>query len=330
MVLNAAANNPSGLESPPTSQPLPMESIKKNIKIKPDEIQLLSKYIYTISGIHIEASKAYLLETRLGRLVESLGCSSYGEFYHRVKSDPSRLLEKKIIDAITTNETLFFRDANPFELLRYKIIPEVIDSRASDSSSKPIRIWSAACSTGQEVFSIAIVLKELLGPKNDFNIQLLGTDLSDAAVKQASYGAYNKFEIERGLPKNQLQRYFDSAGGTWKIKDDIRSMATFKKFNLMHPFAGIGKFDVIFCRNVAIYFTLEDRKKLFAKIANALEPSGFFNHRFHGVSDRGMPPFHTQTAFEIHFLSIEVDRHNGHFVNIGGSHHAGIENLSGG
>ncbi len=301
MVLNATANNPSGLGSPSLKQPLPIGSIRKNQQIKPDEVQLLSKYIYAISGIHIEATKAYLLETRLGRLVETLGCSSYGEFYHRVKSDSSKLLEKKVIDAITTNETLFFRDANPFELLRYKIIPEVIDSRASEALNKPIRIWSAACSTGQEVFSIAIVLKELLGPSKNYNIQLLGTDLSDAAIKQASYGAYNKFEIERGLPKNQLQRYFVSAGGTWKIKDDIRSMATFRKFNLMHPFAAIGKFDIIFCRNVAIYFTLDDRKKLFSKIADALEPNGFLiigsTESLTGVCPRFIPKRHLKSIF---------------------------------
>ena len=301
MVLNAAANIGSSPGSPSTGKPLPLAGIKKNIKIKPDEIQLLSKYIYAISGIHIEATKAYLLETRLGRLVETLGCSSYAEFYHRVKSDSSKLLEKKIIDAMTTNETLFFRDTNPFELLRYKIIPEVIDSRASGPLNKPIRIWSAACSTGQEVFSVAIVLKELLGPKNDYDIKLLGTDLSDAAVKQASYGAYNKFEIERGLPKNQLQRYFVSAGGTWKIKDEIRSMATFRKFNLMHPFTGIGKFDIILCRNVAIYFTLEDRKKLFAKIADALEPNGFLiigsTESLTGVCPRFMPKRHLKSIF---------------------------------
>ena len=274
---------------------------KAAIKIKPEEVQLLAKYIYGISGINIEASKAYLIETRLGRILEAENCSTYTEFYHKAKTDISRRLEKQIIDAITTNETLFFRDANPFELLKYKIIPEVIDKRSAKASYTPIRIWSAACSTGQEVISIAIVLKELLGATNKYSIKLLGTDLSDAAVKQASYGSYNKFEIERGLPRDRLQQYFTTEGGNWKIKDEIRSMATFQKFNLMQPFSGLGKFDIIFCRNVAIYFTLEDRKRLFNKIADVLEPDGYLiigsTESLTGVCPRFEPKRHLKSIF---------------------------------
>ena len=116
-----------------------MNGARKTVKIKPDEIQLFAKYIYGVSGINIEASKAYLIETRLGRILESENCSSYSEFYHKIKADGTRVLEKKVVDAITTNETLFFRDANPFELLKHKILPEVIDRRASKSFSAPIR-----------------------------------------------------------------------------------------------------------------------------------------------------------------------------------------------
>lgn len=301
MVRNASATDMANNGSANLPRAPLGRGMKKNIKIKPDEIQLFAKYIHGVSGIHIEASKAYLLETRLGRLLEAEGCATYGEFYHKVKSDRSEALEKKVVDAITTNETLFFRDANPFELLRHKIIPEVIDYHASHTVAAPIRIWSAACSTGQEVYSIAIVLKELLGRANLVNIDLMGTDLSDAAVKQASYGAYNKFEIERGLPKNQLQRYFVSSGENWKVKDDIRSMATFRKFNLMQPFSALGKFDIIFCRNVAIYFTLEDRKKLFNKIADALEPNGFLiigsTESLTGVCPRFVPKRHLKSIF---------------------------------
>ncbi len=291
--------------SPPAMSPVPasaaVNGIRQSVKIKPDEVELLSKYIYGISGIHIDTSKSYLLETRLGRLLETEKCTTFSEFYHKAKADASKLLEKRILDAITTNETLFFRDANPFELLKHKILPEVIDQSAERKIVTPIRIWSAACSTGQEVYSIAIVLKELLGANPRFNIKLLGTDLSDAAVKQASYGSYNKFEIERGLPKERLQRYFVSQGSSWRIKDEIRSMATFRLFNLMHPFTGLGKFDIIFCRNVAIYFTLEDRKKLFAKIADALEPNGFLiigsTESMTGVCPRFVPKRHLKSIF---------------------------------
>jgi chemotaxis protein methyltransferase CheR len=138
----------------------------------------------------------------------------------------------------------------------------------------PIRIWSAACSTGQEVYSIAIALREALGNLNNFQISILGTDISDEAVTRASYGKYNKFEIERGLPAQTLNRYFTLMGDGWKIKDEIRAMAVFKKFNLMKPFTGLGRFDVVFCRNVAIYFTPMDKKLVFEKIAGVLEPDG--------------------------------------------------------
>jgi chemotaxis protein methyltransferase CheR len=272
-------------------------------KISTQEVGIFSKYIHSISGIHIDATKAYLLETRLGKIAESQGCRSFGELHQKAKADVSKTLEKEIIDAITTNETLFFRDANPFELLRHKILPEVIDKRTAGGSAlaKPVRIWSAACSTGQEVFSIAIVLKELFGDINKYGIKLIGTDLSDAAIKQASYGLYNKFEIERGLPRERLNRYFVPAGDNWKIKDEIRSMATFRKMNLMLPFQGIGKFDIVFCRNVAIYFTLEDRKSLFDKIAECLEPDGYLiigsTESLTGVCPRFIPKRHLKSIF---------------------------------
>ena len=300
MAFNTMFNKTSPPAPAQVSAPMP-GGIKKTIRINPDEIQLFSKYIYGISGINIEAAKAYLIETRLGRILESENCESYSEFYQKIKIDSSRNLEKKIIDAITTNETLFFRDNSPFDLLKHKILPEVIDRHLSKSTLQPIRIWSAACSTGQEVISIAIVLKELLGSTNRFGIKLLGTDLSDAAIKQASYGSYNKFEVERGLPRDRLLQYFTTDGANWKIKDEIRSMATFEKFNLMHSFSGLGKFDIIFCRNVAIYFTLEDRKKLFSKIADVLEPSGYLiigsTESLTGVCPQFVPKRHLKSIF---------------------------------
>ena len=278
--------------------------LKKAVKITPDEVQLLSRYIYSICGIHIDVSKAYLLETRLNKLLEIQRCQSFAEFYQKVKTDGSKTLEKEVIDAITTNETLFFRDNSPFELLKFKILPEVIDRRAQKAgNSKPvsIRIWSAACSTGQEVFSIAMVIRELLGNSTNYEVKLLGTDLSDAAIRQASYGVYNKFEIERGLPRERFQRYFESSGGGWKVRDEIRSMATFRRLNLMDSFGAIGKFDIIFCRNVAIYFTFEDRQKLFYKIADAMEPDGFLiigsTESLTGVCPRFVPKRHLKSIF---------------------------------
>lgn len=274
------------------------------VKIKPDEIKILSQYIYNISGISIDPSKAYLLETRFGKLLDEEGCKSFSEFYYKAKNDVRKVLEKKIIDAITTNETLFFRDTGPFELLKHKVMPDLIDARAARTSKilpTTIRIWSSACSTGQEVYSIAIVLKELLGNCKNYNIKLMGTDLSDEAVSRASAGLYNKFEIERGLKRDKLQRYFTPSGGNWKIRDEIRAMATFRKMNLMQPFSALGKFDIIFCRNVAIYFTMADRKKLFNKLADILEPDGYLligsTESLTGICPRFIPKRHLKSVF---------------------------------
>jgi len=247
-------------------------------EISPEEFKAVSKYIRDITGIRLDKSKTYLIETRLGGLLEEYDCVSYNELQYKARTDPTKSLKRKIISRITTNETHFFRDTGPFELLQHKIVPDLIDLRRAKSSGLfpvPIRIWSAACSTGQEIYSIAVVLKELLTDFKRYNIRLLGTDISDEAIAKASYGKYNKFEIERGLSKDKLHKYFTPHGDMWKIKDEIRAMVSFKKFNLMSPLIGLGMFDIVFCRNVGIYFTLKDRKMLFDKIAEVLEPDGY-------------------------------------------------------
>lgn len=244
--------------------------------ITADEFSVLSKYIYSICGVALDSTKTYLIETRLKSMMQQYGCTSYLDLHAKAKADRGGNMEKEIVNAITTNETLFFRDVSPFEVLKHKILPDLIDARSKSASGRniPIRIWSAACSTGQEVYSIAIALREALGNLSNFQISILGTDISDDAVTKASYGKYNKFEIERGLSQQTLNKYFTLMGDGWKIKDEIRAMAVFKKFNLMKPFAGFGKFDIVFCRNVAIYFTPADKKMVFEKIASVLEPDG--------------------------------------------------------
>ncbi len=247
-------------------------------KIAPDEYSVFTKYILDISGIALGKGKEYLIETRLNPILVELGCSTFAEFYHKARTDKTKTIEKKIIDAISTNETYFFRDITPFELLQHKLIPDLIDKRTAGlrkTDPVPIRIWSAASSTGQEIYSIAIVLKELyLDPKR-FQVKLFGTDISSAAIAQASYGRYNKFEISRGLPPSKKTKYFNPDGDAWRVKDEIRAMVVFQKVNLTESFFGIGKFDIILCRNVAIYFTQAERKRLYEKIAGVLEPDGY-------------------------------------------------------
>jgi chemotaxis protein methyltransferase CheR len=247
------------------------------ITITPSEFLIMSKYILEMSGIALSAGKEYLIETRLSQLMEELKCTSYTDLHARARRDTTGLLEKRIIDAISTNETYFFRDNAPFELIQHKLIPDLIDRRTKNGGGLQktgLKIWSSASSTGQEIYSIAMILKDLGLDNPRYNIKLLATDISDAAIAQASYGKYNRFEVTRGLSQPRLTKFFNPDGDAYRIKDEIRAMVTFKKINLMKPFTGMGKFDMILCRNVAIYFTAHDRRQLFERIAGALEPDG--------------------------------------------------------
>lgn len=242
-----------------------------------DELRVWARYIYSITGISLDDTKGYLVETRLAGLMRETGSAGYSELLHKVKADATHVLRKKVVDAVTTGETSFFRDTSPFDVLQHKILPDLIDRRRRTfgaGRSLPIRIWSAACSTGQELYSTAIVLKELLGTFANYDIRLLGTDISDKAVATASRGYFNKLELERGMPADKLARYFTAENGMWKIRDELRALATFRILNLLEPLAFPVKHDIIFCRNVAIYFTEQDRTRLFAGLANVLAPDG--------------------------------------------------------
>lgn len=247
------------------------------VKVTAEEFKVFSKYIYEISGIVLSAGKEYLLETRLNSLLNKLDCSSYTQLLESSKKDFKKEIETEIIDAISTNETYFFRDKAPFELLQHKIFPDLIDkSLKTNSGRRPsIKLWSAANSTGQEIYSIAITLLEMGVTPDKYDIKLFGTDISDAAIAQASYGIYNKFEVARGLDARRLNRYFEEKNDHFKIKDEVRAMAQFKKMNLMRPFIGLDTYDIVLCRNVMIYFNTEDRKKIYQNIAKVLSPNGY-------------------------------------------------------
>jgi chemotaxis protein methyltransferase CheR len=235
-------------------------------------------YIKSICGNSHDASKTYLLESRLSPILLETNSTSWLEFYSKVKNDQTGTLRRKIINAITTNETSFFRDTAPFELLKNKIIPDLIDIKRKQLGSNttiPIRIWSAACSSGQEVYSTIIVLKEILGDMRGFDVRILGTDISDKVMSQASYAKYSKMDLERGLSQEKISKYFIPDGDAWRVKDELRSIATFKALNLLEPFIFPHKFDIVLCRNVAIYFSVEDRKSLFSRIINTLSSDGY-------------------------------------------------------
>jgi chemotaxis protein methyltransferase CheR len=234
-----------------------------------------SRYIHEISGIYLDDSKGYLLETRLSGLLRESGTGSLSEFFYKTRTDQTNTLRRKVVEAITTNETSFFRDTAPFDLLRHKLIPELIDRRTrSGMRPIPIRIWSAACSTGQDAYSTAMLLKELLGDLTKFDVRILGTDISSKAVAQASYGEYSRLELERGLPQEMLVRHFTAAGEKRKVRDEIRALATFRTMNLLEPFTFPSPFDIVFCRNVAIYFTETDKVRMFRNIGKSMAKDG--------------------------------------------------------
>ena len=260
-------------------------------KINPGELKIFIPYVNKLTGIVLDQHKAYLIESRLGPLLDILNCDSYSQLYTKARTDLSKRVEKTIIDAITTNETYFFRDKTPFDLLKFKIIPDHIDLVKANPAQRPsLSIWSAACSTGQEVYSIGMVLKEIIPDISRWHISLTGTDISDAAVAQASMGRYSKVEVERGMDASQIQKYFTQDGNQWKVKDDLRAMAQFRKGNLLQPLMGLPKFDIILARNVAIYFSMDSRKIMYSQIANQLKQGGSLmigaSESLMGLSDR--------------------------------------------
>lgn len=244
--------------------------------LTPKDIDAVCDLVNDLCGIYWDESKEYLIEARLKNLVTQNGCEHYWQLANKVRAKVVPGLDQQIIDAVTTNETLWFRDSSPFDAIQFKLLPEIIDEKANTVFPKRIRIWSAACSTGQEAYSIAMTIAELLYDYQTWDIQILGTDISPSAVEQASRGVYNKWEIGRGMTPEFLNKYFDQPDpNTWKIKDEIRSMCNFKVCNLFEPFTGMGPFDIVFCRNVAIYFTPKDRRAVFERIAEKLNPSGW-------------------------------------------------------
>ncbi len=245
------------------------------MSITEEEIDAVIDLVDDLCGIYLDRSKSYLIEGRLGDLVMKHGCDDYLALTRKARLGSGKELVRDVIDAITTNETLWFRDSSPFEAIKNKAIPEIIDSNIGSTFPKRLRIWSAACSTGQEVYSIAMTLADLLLDLDEWDIEILGTDICASAVAKAKVGRYSELEVSRGLEHVHLSGFFNQRGDEWEVCDTIRSICRFETRNLLQPFQTLGPFDIIFCRNVAIYFTKDVRNKLFHDLAGVLSPSGW-------------------------------------------------------
>ncbi len=245
------------------------------MQLTPDDIKVISRLVSDLCGIVLDESKGYLIQSRLAPVAEQAGCKTFSELYYKARYEHETALRTRVIDAITTNETLFFRDTSPFEALQHKILPNLIDGKAKTAFPRRIRIWSAACSTGQEPYSIAMVMHELLGNLAGWDIQILATDISDGVIRHASLGRYADHEIRRGMEPKLLEKYFTRQPQGWAVKDSIRALVAFKRMNLLEPFTTVGMFDVILCRNVAIYFSPEVRRNLFQRLSRQLTSEGY-------------------------------------------------------
>ncbi|MEQ8584875.1 MAG: protein-glutamate O-methyltransferase CheR [Thalassobaculaceae bacterium] len=236
-------------------------------------------FLKTKAGIVITAEKAYLVENRLSPVARKHGIGNANEVLAKLRQAPSAALVNDVLDAMTTNETLFFRDQRPFDQFRDKVIPELLQRNAA---SKRIRIWCAACSSGQEPYSLAMLFNEL-GPKvADWRLEIVATDISKTILDRARKAEYSQFEVQRGLPITMLVKYFEQKGESWALKQDIKSKVQFREFNLLDSPRSLGQFDVVFCRNVLIYFDHQTKADILARIAGVMPANG---HLFLGGAE---------------------------------------------
>ena len=236
----------------------------------PLDYDFLRKLLKERSGLDLSADKQYLVESRLLPLARKAGLPGIPELVQRMKSG-AEALTVEVVEAMTTNETFFFRDKIPFDHLRDTILPALLQSRAS---RKTLRIWSAAGSTGQEPYSIAMVLKEKAAALSGWRIEIVATDLSQEVLEKSRAGLYSQFEVQRGLPIQLLVKYFTQIGELWQINSELRGMVQHRQLNLLQDFSHLGKFDVIFCRNVLIYFDQQTKINIFERMARVIEPDG--------------------------------------------------------
>ncbi|USH03161.1 protein-glutamate O-methyltransferase [Grimontia kaedaensis] len=258
-----------------------------NIAITEQEYRDFCKYLESKCGIVLGDSKQYLVRSRLSPLLTRYKLASMSELFQLVLTNRNRDLAVSAIDAMTTNETLWFRDSYPFDVLANRLLPEVAESK------RPIKIWSAASSSGQEPYSIAMTIQEVQQKKPGVlgNVAITATDISSTMLENCRTGIYDNLALSRGLSPERKRQFFEDAGeGRMKVKDTLKRMVTFKPQNLMESYGMLGKFDIIFCRNVLIYFSPDMKSKVLNQMAGSLNPGGYLllgaSESLTGLTDR--------------------------------------------
>jgi chemotaxis protein methyltransferase CheR len=239
--------------------------------MKAEDFELFSTLLRQRSGLVLTPDKAYLLESRLMPIARKQGMKGLDDLAGAIRARREESLLRSITEAMTTNESSFYRDQKPFDQFKATVLPNLLLSRAS---KRQIRIWSAACSSGQEAYSLAMLLEEEKSRVAGWRIEIVGTDLSAEMVERARAGVYTQFEVQRGLPITHLVKYFKQNGDKWQISQEIRAMAQFREFNLLTDLSPLGQFDVVFCRNVLIYFDQPTKGKVLEAIARQMPADG--------------------------------------------------------
>ncbi|KST60455.1 chemotaxis protein CheR [Methylobacterium sp. GXS13] len=235
------------------------------------EFEYLRTFLKQRSGLALTAEKRYLVESRLTPVCRRFGIAALSDLIGALKLGQDGAIERAVVEAMTTNETFFFRDRIPFDLFRDTILPEAL---VRNASKRRLRIWCAAASTGQEPYSLAMLLQEA-GPRlAGWQVEIVATDLSTEVIEKARLGLYSHFEVQRGLPVQWLIKYFTQVGEQWQIAQSLRSMVDYRQLNLLHSFTSLGQFDVIYCRNVLIYFDAPTKSDVLARLAAQLAPDG--------------------------------------------------------
>ncbi|WP_417487309.1 CheR family methyltransferase [Maricaulis sp.] len=240
--------------------------------IKHDDILFVAAEAFKRSGLVLSADKGYLLESRLAPLARAEGYPSIEALIAAARRDNTGRLLWSITEALATHETFFFRDNTPFDLFKQDVLPVLARARGNNGS---IRIWCAACSSGQEPYSLAMLLEEERARLGNLRVEIVATDMAPRVLEKAKAGVYSQFEVQRGLAVQRLVQHFDQQGEQWRIKSNIRSMVTFQKQNLLESFATLGTFDLVLCRNVLIYFDPDTKKKVLARIATQTAQDGY-------------------------------------------------------